>query len=406
MRFFRSLPFTYDKGMQIIQRLHFKRKICWEARQNGLCKANESNLFPCQEACRKEHGVACIRFSSSGNSYACMQCPEEHPPCVHHMRFENISLENFMTETPRSGVWEPLCIADCIEINEGVKIHSEKCVGCLLCAAYCPIYSVVLDSKMRAHICSPFNCSKSCTEACPVSAISIVSDFDRTLFESLKKDTTIAHCEASRLVKSILLLDAGSFSNLFSGTFKAFRKRLGDADKFISWTGSAFPKLFGKPESIVVGYEVQVKEGWRPLRLELSVRDRLPSFFFFAKFKNDLEDFQFIDRHLLARRTIKHFLSSFRKRVYHSDFLVANYPERKIFRNGALLSTLLSRLEKYQLPLISLQALYGLLAFDLFSHGKISFDKLYNLLMKENRLYLLTSDKRFAKAMKEALAQD
>lgn len=389
--------------MQIIQRLYFNWKICREARRKGLCKANESNLFPCQEACRKEHGVTCIRFSSSGNPYVCMQCPEEHPPCVHHRRFENISLESFMTKTPRSGVWEPLCIADCIEINEGVKIHSEMCVGCLLCAAYCPIHAVVLDSKMKAHICSPSNCSKLCIEACPVSAISVVSDFDRTLFEKLKKDTPKAYCEANRLVKSILSLDTGSFSKLSSDTFKTFSKRLEDMDKFISWTGSAFPKLFRKPQSIIVGYEVQVKEGWRPLRLELSVRDSLPSFFFFIKFKNDVEDFKFIDRHLLARRTIKHFFSSVKKGVYHSDFLVVNCPEGKIFRNGVLLSTLLSRLEKYRLPITSLQALYGLLAFHLFSHREISFDKLYNLLLKDDRLYLLMSDKEFAKAMKKAL---
>jgi ferredoxin len=389
--------------MQISQRLHFKWEICRKARQNGVCKPNESNFFPCQEACRKEHGITLIRFSRNANPYACMQCPDEHPSCVHRMRFENISLENFVMKTPKLGIWEPLCVSDSVEINHGVRIYPQKCVSCLLCVAYCPIFAVILDGKMKAHVCSPNDCSKSCIEACPVSAISLTSDFDETLFETLKTDSAAPYCEAKEAIDSIVKLDFDSFSQFSFDIFKALCNKLRDIDKFISWTGSALPRLFEKSHEIIVGFQIQVKEGWRPIRLELSIRDHLLNFFFFSKFKNNIEDFRFIDRHLLARKTIKHFLANLKKEVHYSDFLVVNYPEEKMFQNGLLVSSLFSRIDKYHLPLISLKTLYALLAFNLFSERKISLDKLYNLIIKQKKMYLLTADKNLEKVIKDVL---
>lgn len=392
-------------GIEMTRRSEIDWKLCKGARNSGLCKPNKFNLFPCQSACQRKHGVSCIQFSSNNNPYTCMQCAVKHPPCLHYSRFENIPLQKFMSKNFSTGIWALLCVTDAIEIDEGIKINSENCAGCLLCATYCPISAISFDTRIRAHLCHPSTCSKPCIEKCPVSAIRVVNYFDAEKFELLKNSSARTRWENLAALTSLSSLNFVSFLESLANPLALLFRVLRDKDKLIPWAGNVLRKIFQINYQNVVGYEIPVKEGFRPMRLELAIRDGIPRFFFFTKFKHDVKDFRFIDKHLQARRAVERYFSSIRKKISYSDFLVIGCSEDEILHKGIIKSSLLSRLEKYDLPLVSLQALYVLLALSLFAQKKVPFTVLYNfILSKERKLYVLSSNKSFKRAIQSILS--
>ena len=187
----------------MLEHIEFNWKKCHEAREKGLCRRTDLGLYPCQRACKKENKVNLIFETTNGDVYTCVRCPEEHPQCIHYQRYENISFADFLRHSPAKSTYAPLCGADALEINGGVKINSH-CVGCLLCAAYCPISAIAFDEQLQAHVCTPSICTQPCIRACNRGAISLTKDpISSTKFSAIQASKTSAYLDSKEILNHL-----------------------------------------------------------------------------------------------------------------------------------------------------------------------------------------------------------
>jgi ferredoxin len=121
------------------------------------------------------------------------------------MRYENIGLTDFLRNLPTSGgIPAPICGVDAIRINDGLNIDSNACVGCLLCAAYCPIGAIVFDKQLKAHVCSPSSCNKPCISKCKFNAIFVEKNSaSKDKIETICKLRTPVACENHEIFNSL-----------------------------------------------------------------------------------------------------------------------------------------------------------------------------------------------------------
>ena len=70
-----------------------------------------------------------------------------------------------------------VCPAKAINRGEDgvVTIDQKRCIGCGLCARYCPIDMILLDNKAKkAHKCELCQGKPLCVEACPTGALELI----------------------------------------------------------------------------------------------------------------------------------------------------------------------------------------------------------------------------------------
>ena len=193
----------------MIKRIEFNWKLCKEARQKGVCQLTDLGLYPCELACLEENEVNLIRRTSEGNLYTCTHCLGSLLPCVHYLRYKNVPLESFLKKPPTSGaIPAPLCGTDAIEINNGVEIDHNRCVGCLLCGAYCPISAIVFDKQLQARVCTPSSCSRPCLNVCKSKAVSLAKiAMSGKKFKTIERTKTPVPCENKDLLTYLEKMD-------------------------------------------------------------------------------------------------------------------------------------------------------------------------------------------------------
>lgn len=254
----------------MIKRIEFNWRLCKEARQRGICQITDLGLYPCELACLEENKINLIRRTSEGNLYTCAQCQGSLLPCVHYLRYKNVPLESFLKKPPTSGaIPAPLCGTDAIEINNGVEIDHNRCVGCLLCGAYCPISAIVFDKQLQAHVCTPSSCSRPCLNVCKSKAISLVNvPMSETKFKTIQRTKTPVPCENQELLTYLKRMDYDKIrlprkTGIINGmptkvSFEDFSES-DEIRKLTPWAGNALLFIYSLPQNHGI-YEVQLPQ--------------------------------------------------------------------------------------------------------------------------------------------------
>lgn len=251
------------------ERIEFNWEKCREAREKGLCRRTGLGLYPCQLACKKENRVNLIFETTKGDLYTCVQCPEEHPPCIHYQRYENISFADFLRHPPAKATYAPLCGADALEINGGVKINSH-CVGCLLCAAYCPISAIAFDQQLQAHVCTPPICTKACIRACVHGAISLAkAPTPSPKFRAIQASKTSVHLDNKDVLNHLKNIEFEKIKFPRKAiitdempkrvNFELFTAGESEVRRLTPWVGNAFRYIYSLPAKFGA-YEVRLPE--------------------------------------------------------------------------------------------------------------------------------------------------
>lgn len=124
----------------------------------------------CITACRKEHGVARAKKTSTVPVF-CLHCHPDKAPC------------------------RRICPTNAIKEKDGTLIIDEEaCILCKLCMVACPVGMVVVDdekkSAQKCTLCMETdNILPACVEACKDNVLKIFSIED---LEDLKKDISYA----------------------------------------------------------------------------------------------------------------------------------------------------------------------------------------------------------------------
>jgi Fe-S-cluster-containing hydrogenase component 2 len=220
-----------------------------------------------------------------------MQCVHEpfrlSPPCMFTERKKNASFESLLDGKP-AGIREtaPICPVDAIKLDKnGIWIEEKQCVGCLLCAAACPISAITLDQALRAHLLSPDKSKETFREACPWGASDCreTSTEDMTRFRELcveKRGIYHQETELTACVKDLSFEKCVHVTRSYINHSEAYRtnfeefSRSDEVTKLTPWMGEALKRISsGTPIS---GYEARLpnKPGMRYPRLDFSIIDR------------------------------------------------------------------------------------------------------------------------------------
>ena len=141
-----------------------------------------SECFDCINACKKTHGVARAKKSSSIPVF-CLQCHPDKAPC------------------------RRICPTGAIkEENGSLKVDEESCILCRLCMIACPIGIMVIDdekkSVQKCTLCMDANnIIPACVDACKDNVLKIFSIED---LDDLKSDSEFTDVleEALKIYKS------------------------------------------------------------------------------------------------------------------------------------------------------------------------------------------------------------
>lgn len=256
--------------VSMIKRIEFNWKLCKGARQSGVCQITDLGFHPCELACLEENKVNLIRRTSEGKLYTCAQCQGLLLPCVHYLRYKNVPLESFLKKPPTSrAIPAPLCGADAIGINNGVEIDHNRCVGCLLCGAYCPISAIVFDKHLQAYVCTPSSCSRPCLNACKSEAISLVKvPMSGTKFKTIQRTKAPIPCENKELLTYLKRMDFDKVrlpkkTNIIDGIpVKVNFEDFSESDEvriLTPWAANALLFIYSLPPNRGI-YEVQLPQ--------------------------------------------------------------------------------------------------------------------------------------------------
>lgn len=140
-------------GKEIYKATKGGKGMKWLATYPERCVGCESCMLTCSKTWFKEEDkeLSRIQVSSSKSGYAinvCNQCGE----CIDYCPTLAIKRDN-------SGV---------------VRIDESKCVGCLMCAGFCPTESMFVVEKRE----KPFKCIACgiCSKECPSEALELKQD--------------------------------------------------------------------------------------------------------------------------------------------------------------------------------------------------------------------------------------
>ncbi|MCK9152173.1 4Fe-4S dicluster domain-containing protein [Methanobacterium alcaliphilum] len=141
-----------------------------------------SECYDCINACKKEHGVARTKKSSTVPIF-CLQCHPEKAPCAR------------------------ICPTGAIKEESGsLVVDEDSCILCRLCMIACPIGILVIDdakkSVQKCTLCMDSDCLlPACVDACKDNVLKIFSiedledlrndvDFTEVLEEAMKSYKT------------------------------------------------------------------------------------------------------------------------------------------------------------------------------------------------------------------------
>lgn len=125
-----------------------------------------SECNDCINACKKEHGVARAKKSSTVPIF-CLQCHPDKAPCAR------------------------ICPTGAIkEVDGSLMVDEDSCILCRLCMIACPIGILVIDEEKKAvqkcTLCMDSDCLlPACVEACKDNVLKVFSIED---LEDLRSD--------------------------------------------------------------------------------------------------------------------------------------------------------------------------------------------------------------------------
>jgi Fe-S-cluster-containing hydrogenase component 2 len=291
-------------------------------------------------------------------------------------RKKNASFESLLNGRP-TGIKEiiPTCPVDAIKLGDkGVWIEEKQCVGCLLCAAACPISAIALDQSLRAHLLSPHRSIKTWSDACPWGAISCKegSTGDSIRFQELRDERGGISYEETELTRSLKELNFEkcahvtrsyvNHSGAHSTNFEEFSKS-DEVTRLTPWIGGALARISnGTPLS---AYEARLpnKPGMRYPRLDFSIIDKDAVLVIESKRDEVSARAGIVDQiEKKYREEIKAMLSKRPIKKWNLLLAVGGH-DKELSRSNYLFSILRAN----GIQMISASFIWSLLAYNLFS---------------------------------------
>ena len=365
-------------------RFYIDKTTCRKLRDVGTCHKNsKSGTYPCQEV-GQEIGVSLIVETRMGDPYACMQCSHNptalSPPCMFTERGRNASLDSLLNGKP-TGIREvaPICPVDAIKTGDkGIWIEEEKCVGCLLCVAACPVSAIVVDQNLRAHLLSPHKSKNDWSNACPWGATSFkeTSKEDIIEFQRLQAEKNRVRCRNSKLVEYLDEMHFGKVTfptrsyvgptEVSKTNFEEFSMS-DEVTMLTPWIGETLKRISHEP--VISAYEARLpsKPGLRYPRLDFCIVDKEAVLVIESKRDEGSARSGIVDQlRKKYREEIKTILG--RRQVRRWNLLLATGgPESELRRSDYLFSLLSSN----RIQLVSASFIWCLLAYNLFSGKRL-----------------------------------
>lgn len=349
---------------------------CRKLRTGSVCHRLPNGRYPCEDKCQ-EAGASLIVETKTGDPYACMQCRYDQkaasPPCMFTERRRNASFSNILGGEPDGivQIWE-LCPADAIKIDDhGVWIEQEKCVGCLLCAAACPISAITIDQSHKAHLFSN-RCKDRFVNPCPWGAISFkktdIQDVEE--FQRLQKEKERVICQDKELLSYLgsmrfekVTFPTSSYLNKSQVHKTNFEEFLAiDEENILTpWMGEALKRI--SEGYVASSYEARLpnKPGLRYPRLDFCVIDKNAVLVIESKRDEVSARSGIVDQiRKKYREEIRRILSEKREKIWNL-LLVTGGPEKSTMRSEYLLTLLSSN----GIQLVSPTLVWCLLAYNL-----------------------------------------
>ena len=380
-------------------RFHIDQAACTRLRSGGTCRRNpHSEMYPCQENCQ-EMGVSLIVETRTGNPYACMQCrynpKAKSPPCMFTERRKNDSFEGLLNGK-LSGIREiaSVCSTDAIKTGDrGIWIDEEKCVGCLLCVASCPISAIAVDQNIRAHLFSPHKSKNDWANACPWGASSYrqTSDSDSLEFQKLSVEKKGATCANTDLVESIgnMAFEKVTFptrsyvrrSSVHRTSFEEFSMSH-EVTMLTPWIGETLKRI--SDGYVVSTYESGLPSvpGSRYPRLDFCIIHNEPVLIIESKRDEASAKSGIVDQvEKKYREEIKKILDRKHRDKWHL-LLAVGGPESELTYNRYLFSLLSSN----KIQMVSASFIWCLLAYNLFSGKKLCWRDAISKVFSDNNV--------------------
>jgi len=303
-----------------------------------------------------------------------MSCLDPHPLCAHYQRAERTWFGDFIRGRVKKA-WDSLCPSNAISLTKGMRIDSQSCVSCLLCAAFCPHASIAFTRELEAYIVEPHHsggCSSAFLRGGSRRSVDKPVDLIRGTDKSVIED--VERCDTAKLRSRLHKFT--KFMNV-------------DFDGLARWAGSCLYYITSD-QGGTTAYSVKIKGAKREIRLEMChAVDRALAL---CKFDNQI-DFSFIDRFMIGRERIATMLrSNGLDYLVHSFYLVGEDEENYYAPLTGLQNSIERRLEDYDLLMLSSNALWLLAATKLFLKKKINWVALLEELKENNKRCLLTMD--------------
>lgn len=369
-------------------RLNIEKSKCTVLRRKRTCKKDpKDGLYPCQKVCQ-ERGVSLIVETVEKEPYACMQCRYDpsmlSPPCMFTERRKNASFVGLLN-SKLTGIREPapLCPINAIKISEkGVWIDADECVGCLLCAAACPISAIVLDHDLRAHLLSPHNALQAYQNACPWGAISFkqTSSVDVAEFKRFERLRSKVRCDNAEVVSQLENMEFEKIQHptcSFVGplgvrktNFEDFT-RTDEVTKLTPWLGEALKRI--SQAKVRSAYEVRLpsKPGFRYPRLDFCIADSKAVLVVESKRDERLARVGIVDQiRKKYREEIKEILSGRQIDTWNVILAIGGF-EKDISRSTYLFALL----DKNRIQLVSASLIWCLLAYNFFTGEELPWSK-------------------------------
>lgn len=298
----------------------------------------------------------------------------QHPRCAHYQRIERTWFDDFLSGRVAQ-VWDSLCPADVIILKDGVKINTNLCVSCLLCAAHCPRSSIAFDQRLHAYVTD--------TQKCEDCQREVLGGGGGANFYARSNP-------AEKVSNSVIESIRGFNSNQLRKPLEKFREHTNkDTNTLMRWGSNAIRYLTAGRTA----YGVKVKGAEREIRIEMcNIADRTITLWKFGK----RADFRFIDRFMIAEDKIKSIVKSQNfsaPMTVYGCYLIGDRESNYFnYANGIDVSVK-SRLSDYNLLMFSSVTLWFLVAIKLFLGKNILWSRLLQDFLKNKKNYVFISDR-------------